>query len=427
VHSVESPTNHDIAAGGTEPVGSELGRRRGVAAEELRRHNLGAVLEPLHLAGPLSRSELTAITGLNRSTVADLLGELTRFGLIEERAATVASGPGRPSPVVHVRPEGAAVLAVEFDVDSVAVATVGLGGHVYNRLRVARPRKRRSPEESVQDVARLAGPLLEALPASHVLVGVGAAVAGITRRSDGFVHLAPNLGWRDISLAPMLAAELGLGVPVLAANEADLGALAEHRRVRPGVGTLIYVSGEVGIGVGLIVDGKPLLGAAGYAGEAGHTVVNPGGSRCRCGAVGCWETEAGEAALFRRAGVGERGSLDELAERAAAGDRVGLRAIAEVGRWLGIGIGDLINLFNPDLVVLGGLYHHLYGALEPAVLEGARSRTLDAPGEMATIARSGLGPDAPLIGAAELVLSGVIADPAGAEARDGARPAAIGG
>jgi predicted NBD/HSP70 family sugar kinase len=90
------------------------------------------------------------------------------------------------------------------------------------------------------------------LPASHVLVGAGAAVAGITRRSDGFVHLAPNLGWRDIPLAPMLASELGLGILVLAANEADLGALAEHRRVRPGVGNLIYVSGEVGIGAGVI-------------------------------------------------------------------------------------------------------------------------------------------------------------------------------
>jgi predicted NBD/HSP70 family sugar kinase len=423
---VESPTNHGDGASGAGTAGGDPRRRRGVAADELRRHNLGAVLEPLHLSGPLSRSELTAMTGLNRSTVADLLGELTQLGLIEERGATVASGPGRPSPVVHVRPEGAAVLAVELDVDSIAVATVGLGGHVYNQLRVARPRKRRSPEESVADVERLAEPLLDALPSSHVLVGVGVAVAGITRRSDGFVHLAPNLGWRDIPLAPMLAAELGLGVPVLAANEADLGALAEHRRVRPGVGNLIYISGEVGIGAGVIVDGKPLLGSAGYAGEAGHTLVNPEGNRCRCGAVGCWETEAGEAALFRRAGVGEQGSLDELAERAASGDPVSLRAIAEVGRWLGVGIGDLINVFNPDLVVLGGLYHHLFGSLEPAVHEGVRSRILDAPGGMAVIARSGLGPDAPLIGAAELVLSGVIADPAGAAPDDGRRSAPVG-
>lgn len=422
VRTGESPTNVGAGAGG------DLGWRRGVAAEELRRHNLGAVLEPLHLSGPLSRSELTAITGLNRSTIADLLGELAALGLIEERPGPLASGPGRPSPVVHARPEGAAVLAVELDVDSIAVATVGLGAHVYNRVRVARPRQRFSPDESVQDIAKLAGPLLDSLPASHVLVGVGAAVAGVTRRSDGFVHLAPNLGWRDVPLGSMLAAELDLGVPVLAANEADLGALAEHRRVCPGVGNLVYISGEVGIGAGVIVDGKPMLGAAGYAGEAGHTLINPEGRECRCGAVGCWETEAGEAALLRHVGVANAtGQLDEVAERAAAGDRATLHAIAEVGRWLGLGIGNLINVFNPDRVVLGGLYERLYGFLESAVIDGARQRTLGAPGEMATIACSGLGPDAALVGAAELALSAVIADPARRDGRGGRARSAAGG
>ena len=400
-----------------------------MASDELRRHNLGAVLERLHLGGPHSRSELTAMTGLNRSTIADLLGELTALGLVEERPGPAASGPGRPSPVVQARSEGATALAIELAVDSVAIATVGLGGHLYNRIRVARPRGRFSPEETVQDVVKMAGPLLDSLPANHVLAGVGAAVVGITRRSDGFVHLAPNLGWRDVPLAALLAAGLDLGAPVLAANEADLGALAEHRRgVRPGTRDLIYVSGEVGIGVGVIVDGKPLLGSAGYAGEAGHTLVNPGGRECRCGATGCWETEAGEAALLRRAGVTDgMGRLDEVARRAEAGDEATLRAIAEVGRWLGLGIGDLINLFNPSLVVLGGLYQRLFTFIGSSVVDGARQRTLDAPGEMATIACSGLGPDAPLLGAAELILSGVIADPARAVDRNVSRRAAAGG
>jgi predicted NBD/HSP70 family sugar kinase len=420
------------SAGNDTLGGPGRGHRRGVAADEVRRHNLGAVLERLHLAGPLSRSDLTKATGLNRSTIADLLAELTAVGLVEERPGAPGSGPGRPSPVVQVRPHRASVLAVELAVDSIAVATVGLGGHVYNLVRVARPRGRFSPEETVQDVAKLAGPLLDSLPADHSLVGVGVAVVGITRRSDGFVHLAPNLGWRDVPISAMLAGELDLGAPVLAANEADLGALAEHRRGRqPGIANLVYVSGEVGIGAGVIVDGKPLLGSAGYAGEAGHTLINPEGSVCRCGAIGCWETEAGEAALLRRAGVSEgAGRLSEVAERAAAGDERTLRAIADVGRWLGLGIGNLINLFNPDLVVLGGLYQRLFTFLEPSVLEGAAQRTLAAPGGMATIACSALGPDASLIGAAELVMSRVIADPASfdgpgvaerAGAREGAR------
>ena len=248
------------------------------------------------------------MTGLNRSTIADLLGELTALGLVEERRGPTASGPGRPSPLVQSRPEGATVLAVDLDVDSIAVATLGLGGHVYNQVRVARPRGRFSPEESVQDVAKLAGPLLDSLPTKHALAGVGVSVVGITRRSDGFVHLAPNLGWRDVPLASMLAAEIDLGVPVLAANDADLGALAEHRRgLRPGIGDLIYVAGEFGIGAGVIVDGRPLRGAAGYAGEAGHMLINPAGVECRCGVDRLLGDRGrrGRAAAARRA---DRGS-----------------------------------------------------------------------------------------------------------------------
>jgi predicted NBD/HSP70 family sugar kinase len=378
------------------------------------------VLDRLHVRGPASRSELTAVTGLNRSTVADLVAELGELDLVEERHAVTASGPGRPSPIVHPRPEGAVALAIELVVDSIAVATVGLGGHVYNRVRVARPRDRFSPEETVQDVAKLAGPLLDSLPSPHRLCGVGAAVAGITRRADGFVHLAPNLGWRDVPLAALLAEELDTGATVAVANEADLGALAEHRRgAPPGTDHLLYLSGEVGIGTGVIVDGKPLLGAAGYAGEAGHTLINPSGRVCRCGATGCWETEAGELALLRRARVrGDASGVDTVAERASAGDATAIRAIAEVGRWLGIGIGNLVNLFNPQVVVLGGLYERLFDRFAPAVQEGMRTRVLAPPGELVTIVPSALGADAALLGAAELVLSGVIADPARGRQRE---------
>lgn len=393
------------------------GPGRGAAADQLRRHNLAAVLTHLHLAGPASRSELAATTCLNRSTIADLIRELTALRMVTEGPGAAALGPGRPSPLVRTRPQGAVVLAVELTVDSIGAATVGLGGHVFNRVRIARSREDLSPEEAINDVADLARPLLAALPNPHRFAGVGVGVAGITRRSDGFLHLAPNLGWRDVPVGELLSTALGTDQPVSVANEADLGALAEHRRgARPGVHNLIYVSGEVGIGTGVIVGHEPMLGTAGYSGEAGHTLINPAGRPCRCGAVGCWETEAGEAALLRHAGVQTSatglGLLDALGERAVAGDPTTLAALAEVGRWLGRGIGNLINLFNPEVVVLGGLYHRFYPFLEDAVTRGARSQALAAPWENATIVPSGLGVDAPLIGAAELALSATLADPA---------------
>jgi predicted NBD/HSP70 family sugar kinase len=394
-------------------------RRRGVAPDEVRRHNLAVVLHRLHLAGPVTRSHLAAGTGLSRSTIADLVGELSALDLVEEGPGLAPFGPGRPSPMVYTRPEGAAVLAIELSVDSLAVATVGLGGHVFARRRVARSREHVSPEDAVHDVAGLGRSVLDSLPARHRLVGIGVGVVGITRRSDGLVHLAPNLGWRDVPIGKMITAEFGAEQPLFVANEADLGALAEHRRgVRPGVRHLIYVSGEVGLGAGVIIDGEPMLGAAGYAGEAGHTLINPAGWPCRCGATGCWETEAGEAALLRHVGSGDTATglaaLDDLSERAAAGEGAVLAALAEVGRWLGLGIGNLINLFNPEVVVLGGLYHRFYPFLAATVVPGARSQALAAPWSRVTIAPSGLGADAALMGAAELALTPTIADPAGA-------------
>ena len=115
-----------------------------MAPEEVRRHNLTAVLDRLHRSGPMSRSELAQKTGLNRSTIADLIGELGRLGLVEEKPGIATAGPGRPSPVVSPRPEGATVLAIELSVDSMAVATVGLGGHVYGKVRRSRARGRHS-------------------------------------------------------------------------------------------------------------------------------------------------------------------------------------------------------------------------------------------------------------------------------------------
>ncbi|HEX2153815.1 MAG TPA: ROK family protein [Acidimicrobiia bacterium] len=391
---------------------------RGVAAEQLRRHNLSTILDRLHLSGPMSRSELAQQTGLNRSTVADLIGELATLALVEEGPGAANTGPGRPSPVAKVRPEGATVLALELSVDSIAVATVGLGGHIYNQIRVARPRGRFTPEETVEDISKLAEPLLGALPGAHQLVGVGVAVAGVVRRTDGFVHLAPNLGWRNVPLGTIVEKRLSLGQAVSMANEADLGSLAEYRRgAGSGVQHLLYLAGEAGIGAGIIQEGRPMLGAAGYAGEVGHTRVNPEGRQCRCGGKGCWETEAGEAALARRAGVsdliGQR-LVEELILRATTGDSRTLEALTVTGRWLGLGIGNLINIFNPDRVVVGGSYHDLYPYLEESMIRSVQEVALSAPGESAEIVPGVLGVDAPLVGAAELALSSVITNPAAA-------------
>ena len=277
----------------------EIGQR----SETVRRANLGAIVRALHASGPLSRSELVARTGLTRSAIRSLVGELVLAGLAAEEPATRLGTPGRPSPLVRLVPEGAVVLALEIAVDSLAAAIVGLGGRTMALVRVERSRGRSTVDDIAADLTALARTVMGQRPPTEPLIGIGVAIVGVVRRSDGCVSMAPNLGWRDVPLGERLARAIGVPVPISIANEADLGALAELRRgAAVGVEDLIFVSGEVGVGGGLVVGGRPLTGAAGLAGEVGHMSVNPDGAACRCGSVGCWETEVGEDALLRRAG-----------------------------------------------------------------------------------------------------------------------------
>jgi predicted NBD/HSP70 family sugar kinase len=388
----------------------------GQRSETVRRANLSTIVRELHLRGPLSRSELVGSTGLTRGAIRGLIGELAADGLVREERSAPIGTPGRPSPLVRPRPERAAVLGLDIAVDSIGAALVGFGGHVIDHVRVDRARGHLRAERIAADLARLALPLIERNDARASLIGVGVAMVGVVRLSDGLVRLAPNLGWQDVPLGELLAGRLNLGLPVTVANEADLGALAEHRRgAAVGVDDLIYLSGEVGVGGGVIVDGQPLTGAAGYAGEVGHMPVNPVGASCRCGSIGCWETEAGERALLRRAGrsgSSDRAAVDAVLAQAEGGVPKALAALRETGTWLGIGLAGLVNLFNPSLVVLGGVFGRMAPFVAGEVEAVLDQRALRGPRDVVRVIPTRLGADATLIGAAESAFEPFLVDPA---------------
>ena len=388
----------------------------GQRSETVRRANLSTIVRQLHVRGPLSRSDLVFSTGLTRGAIRGLIGELVASGLVREERSAPVGTPGRPSPLVHPRPDRATVLALDIAVDSIGAALVGFGGHVIDHVRVDRARGHFAAARITADLTRLALPLVERHGARQSLIGIGVAMVGVVRLGDGLVRLAPNLGWEDVPLGELLARRLKLDLPVLVANEADLGALAEQRRgVAVGIDDVLYLSGEVGVGGGLIVDGQPLIGAAGYAGEVGHMPVNPAGSTCRCGSVGCWETEVGERALLRRAGRPQssgRAALDAVIAEAEAGSAEALAALSETGKWLGIGLAGLVNLFNPSLVVLGGVFGRMAPFVGREVEEVLDHRALRAPRDVVKVVPTSLGADATLIGAAEIAFEPFLVDPA---------------
>jgi predicted NBD/HSP70 family sugar kinase len=399
----------------TKPVTvrrDDIGQR----SETVRRANLSAIVRELHLHGPLSRSELVARTGLTRTAIRGLIAELVAADLAAEGRGAPLGTRGRPSVLVRLNPDRAIVLALEIAVDSLAVALVGAGGVVIQLERVDLPHGHTSVEEIIADITDLAEMVLARLRVRDSIIGVGVSVVAIVRRTDGLVSMAPNLGWRDVPLGQRLEETLAIAGPVALANEADLGALAELRRgAAIGEDDVLFISSEVGVGGGLIVGGRPLGGAAGYGGEVGHIPVNPNGSPCRCGSIGCWETEVGERALLERAGhspSGGRGEVEAVLLEAERGSSTALMALDSVGRWLGFGLAGLVNVFNPRLVVLGGLFGRIHPFVIETVEQELDRRALPGARALVSIVPATLGIDAALLGAAELAFEPLLADPA---------------
>lgn len=378
----------------------------------MRRHNLGTLLTHLHESGPLSRAELTTRMGLNRSTIGALVNELAGLGAVAEHrpdGAGAQGGAGRPSLMVVPAEDQLQVLAVDVGVDRVVVALIGIGGAV-----MARRRRRLAPSSRPGTVAGVVRQLVDSLRADPAagrdVVGLGVAIPGVVRQSDGCVRFAPNLGWVDQPLGEVLRDQLG-DLPLWMGNDADLGLLAEHRRgAARGVDDVVFLAGEVGVGGGMVIGGHPLIGAGGYAGELGHMVVRPGGRRCRCGAKGCWETEIGSPAIARALGLAARTSTEDLVAALAELDPAS-GALDEVGHYLGLGMASIVNLVNPRLFIVGGLLRQVFPLVEGALRASLSAAALAAPVEQLRVTVPSLGGDAALIGASELAWSDLLTDP----------------
>ena len=388
--------------------------RAGPSQEEVRRHNLGTLLRYVHVHGATSRAELTSQLGLNRSTIGALTAELTTAGLVSEQTPRETGRAGRPSLVV--RPESAMVYAyaLSIEVDRLRAARIGLGGRILDRRETDRPRGMQVLD-AVQPLAAFIRDMRTDVPDDARYVGTGLAVAGMVRRADGVVRLAPTIGWVEEPVGAALSAELADGGRVTVGNHADLSALVEHSRgAAVGCDNVIYLYGDVGVGGGIISGGRRITGHGGYGGEVGHMVVNPQGRPCSCGSRGCWETEIGEQALLTLAGRGNESGRDAVlgvVDAAMRGDRIARQAVRQVGDWIGFGVGNLINIFNPEAVIFGGTLRDVYLVAAAQIRSRLNAIALPACREHIRLRTPELGTDAALIGAAELAFEPLLDDP----------------
>ncbi|WP_141576305.1 ROK family transcriptional regulator [Actinomadura sp. WMMA1423] len=385
----------------------------------MRERNLAVVLEHVARHQPVTRARLAELTGFTKTTVSNLVSLLEGAGLVRDGAPVHEGERGRPGVGVSVHGDGAAGLGLEVNVDYLAACVLDLARQVRYRHVVSSDNRGREPGAVLAALSALAGEAVAAA-AGQGLTVAGAAVAlpGLLDRENGVVRHAPNLGWTDVPVtgAPGLATAL----PAEYDNEANLAALGElwfGGGAR--FGDFVHVSGEIGIGAGIVVDGRVFRGAHGFAGELGHLVADPSGPACSCGGRGCLEQVAGQEAMLRAAGLaatrpagGPRGSVSGLVERLDAGDAAALEAVARAGRALGGALASVVNLIDPDTVVLGGVFSPLAAWIRPpleAVLAaGPGSLRRGVP----PVEVSGLAEGAAVLGAAGLVVQRVIADPA---------------
>lgn len=402
----------------------------GTGHREIRRNNLEVVLRHLALVGPDSRAGIASRAMLTRSTISRLVGELMDLGLVRETGPPQVQSIGRPATMLEL--DGRHVLAVgaEVNVDYLAVVVTDLAGRKVYEQRRAHDAIADGPGLGITALAVLCREALSALGSPRsgrepIVAGLTVAVPGLVNAPAREVTLAPNLHWSDVPVAGRLRDLLPLGpVPVSVGNDASLAAMAEYRvGSHAGTPDLIYITGEMGIGGGIIVAGRPLHGVRGFGGEVGHMKLDPDGPVCGCGRRGCWEALIGLHALLRAAFPGDPGhhgaaageppeaKATAVARLARAGDTHVLTALASIGRWVGVGAANLANVFNPQAIILGGYFTLLADWILPPATSAFTEGILAPEAGGCELTTSALGFSAAARGGAIHVADQIISDP----------------
>jgi predicted NBD/HSP70 family sugar kinase len=417
--------------------------RIGAPADQvsLRRHNLAVVLRSLRDAGPRSRARIATDTGLSKATVSSLVAELADLDLVRAGEVERAGGIGRPGQAVelHGRVCG---LGAEVNVDYLAVLVLDMRGDqvLYSRIPFDVPAA--GEQRTLDELAgSIEAAIVEARNQGHDVAGITVAVPGLVETGPGVLRYGPNIGWREVRVADELATRLARteisepartrvaargpsagGVTIRVDNNANLCALAEYvMGASAGTSDLVCLTGEIGVGAGVICEGRMLRGADGYGGEVAHMPIAEPLHLCACGRRGCWETAVGFAALLRD--VADQGDpvtdpsvdldvrLAEIRRRAELGDGRTLRGLEAIGTSLGLGAAILVNVFNPRVLVLGG-YFAVLGDFLLGAMDSELDKRVVAPGRGGcSVELSTLGFTAAVRGGAHVAVEAVLADP----------------
>lgn len=373
-----------------------------VRQEGLRSLNLELVFRHILAAsGPISRTELAAGTGLTRPTISRIVDELLAGRLITESGLTHDGRAGRPRVGLSISDTGPAGLGLDIRSDGLAACVVDLTGTVRHLAFAPSTYADQGAPAVLAELARMAGTAVAATAAEDLTV-VTATLAVPGPVDAGLVRTAPALGWRNVDAGALLRGAIrDLDLPITVDNEANLAALGELYASDNTLSSFVYVSGGLGIGAGIVLDGQLLRGVRGWSGELGHVTVYPDGKPCPCGSRGCLQTYASLPAILSDEPVPAHSTPDAaVTTRADAGDPATLAALDTAGTALGIALSDVINILDIDTVLLGGAFSLLSSWLTGTARTELNQRVLTAAWAPITVRPAQLGPDAAVIGAA---------------------------
>ena len=400
----------------------------------VREHNLSIVLNYIWEAGkPIARARLTEISGLNKSTIGSLLAQLQAWGFVRE-TGTSSTGLGRPGVMIDINRDAGRLIGVEIGVDFISAVLTDLKANSVWRRKVdtngySSTHKSDQTQMLEQAECMIQEAIDQAQAAGQRVLGIGVGVPGLVDHAAGALLFAPNLGWRDVPLRKMWQ---HFDVPVIIENDANASALGEHLLgVARHIDNFIHLATGVGLGGGIMIEGKLYGGAGGYAGEIGHMTLAPDGPPCNCGNRGCWETLIGPTAIIERvqqaasegrtptlmalpdlAGGVQAIGMKHIIQAAELGESTVLHVLDDVGRYLGIGIASLLNAFNPSLVVLGGELSLVGPYVLPRAQREVEARALPAARSGVNITLSAFKFDACVMGGVSLIVREILSNPA---------------
>jgi predicted NBD/HSP70 family sugar kinase len=393
----------------------------------VREINRSIILNALRDRAPISRAKLATATGLNKGTVSSLIKDLLDAQFVHEIGLGKNAGGGRPAIMLELNPRAGCILGVEVSPDFISGILTDFAAKILWRCQEPLGNLARQEDILKHVVAIIRDMLTHAEHDGRRVLGLGLGVPGLQNPQSSGSRYAPYLSWRDGSLQSALERELGF--PVHVDNEANLAVTGEtYWGVARGYRNVLYLSAGQVLAVAVVLNNRVLSSTPDLGGDVGHMTIDVNGPECHCGNRGCWETFATESAVIRRVrgaiAAGQTSSLVEttcgnpdalrvplVVQAARAGDPVAVDVLRETGRYLGIGLVNLINVFNPEMIVLGGRLSAVSDFLLPEINREIESRAALWSRRAPQVLTAAHGADASMMGGIAAVYQRILCQP----------------